>query len=150
MVSSKLRGMLILFLIFGSLLSPVCTLTPEAQGKTTESSTEATIENKTHKAEGVEGIATYYAKRYNGKRTRSGQRYNPKGLTVAHPSLPLGSKVKVVNLSNNKEVVVTVNDRCRKRKQPFIDLSRAAANKLGFIGKGTARVRIIPLDKKSS
>ncbi|NJD91896.1 MAG: septal ring lytic transglycosylase RlpA family lipoprotein, partial [Geobacter sp.] len=56
-----------------------------------------------------------------------------------------GSRVKVINLANDKEVVVTINDRCRQRKTPFIDLSRAAAKELGFLGKGTARVRIIPL-----
>ncbi|NVO00180.1 MAG: septal ring lytic transglycosylase RlpA family lipoprotein, partial [Geobacteraceae bacterium] len=59
-------------------------------------------------AEGVEGIAAFYAKRYNNRRTTSGQRYNPAKLTAAHPTLPLGSKVKVINLANDKEVIVTV------------------------------------------
>jgi rare lipoprotein A len=101
-------------------------------------------------AEGMEGMATYYAKRYNGRRTNSGARYDPEKLTAASPNLPLGTRVRVVNLANNEEVVVTVNDRCRQRKLPFIDLSRAAAKKLGFLGRGTARVRIIPLDDETS
>ena len=146
----NLRGKLILLLIFVQLLSPVHTLPLQAQEKAAERSTEATIEKKADKPAGVLGVATYYAQKYHGKKTRSGHRYNPQGLTAAHPTLPLGSKVKVVNLSNHKAVVVTVNDRCRKRRNPFIDLSRAAAKQLGFLGKGHTRVRIIPLAEESS
>jgi rare lipoprotein A len=93
--------------------------------------------------EGVVGKAVYYAKRYNGRRTSSGEIYDPRKLTAAHPTLPHGTRVKVLNLANNRSVVVTVNDRCRKRSFEFIDLSRAAARELGFLGKGTAMVRII-------
>jgi rare lipoprotein A len=100
--------------------------------------------------EGLVGIASYYAKRYNGRKTNSGARYHPEKLTAASADLPLGTRVKVVNLATDQEVVVTVNDRCRKKKVPFIDLSRAAARKLGFLGKGIARVRIIPLDDEES
>ncbi len=96
-------------------------------------------------AAGVKGLATYYAKRYNGRRTQSGERYRPAKLTAAHPSLPFGTRVKVVNLENEKEVVVRINDRCRKRKVPIIDLSSAAAKELGFLGKGIAKVRIISM-----
>ena len=107
----------------------------------------ASADSATAEPEGVEGFAAYYAKRYNGRRTNSGQRHDPNKLTAAHPTLPHGTKVKVINLANDKEVVVTVNDRCRQRKQPFIDLSRAAAKVLGFLGQGKARVRIIPLEE---
>ena len=99
---------------------------------------------------GMEGLATYYAKRYKGKKTKSGERYRPEKLTAAHPSLPLGTKVKVVNLDNKNEVVVKINDRCRKREVHNIDLSMAAAKKLGFLGKGMARVLIAPLNEESS
>jgi rare lipoprotein A len=94
----------------------------------------------------TEGVASYYAKRYNGRKTCSGARYNPEKLTAAHPGLPFGSRVKVINLANDREVTVTVNDRCRERSFPFIDLSREAAKKLGFLGKGTAKVKIVLLD----
>jgi len=100
--------------------------------------------------EGVKGVASYYAKRYDGRQTCSGARYNPEKLTAAHPDLPFGTRVKVINLANDREVIVTINDRCRDRSFPFIDLSRAAAKKLGFLGKGTARVRIMPLDDEDS
>jgi len=96
------------------------------------------------------GTAFYYAKRYNGRKTNSGARYNPDKLTAAHPDLPHGTRVKVINLANKKEVVVTINDRCRRRKTPIIDLSRAAAGKLGFLGKGAAKVLIVPLAKEST
>jgi len=96
---------------------------------------------------GVVGIARRYAKRYNGRRTSSGAIYNPQKLTAAHPTLPLGTRVKVVNLANNRSVIVTVNDRCRKHATPFIDLSRRAAHQLNFLHKSKANVRIIPLEK---
>jgi rare lipoprotein A len=95
--------------------------------------------------EGKKGVATYYARRFNGRLTTSGVPYDPNKLTAAHQSLPFGTQVKVVNLANGREVTVTVNDRCRKRSFPFIDLSRAAAERLGFFGKGTAKVKIIPM-----
>ena len=70
-----------------------------------------------------------------------------KKLTAAHPTLPLGTRVKVVNLANDRSVIVTINDRFRKRKYDVIDLSRAAASELGFIRRGTAKVRISPVDE---
>ena len=93
----------------------------------------------------MQGIASYYAKRFKGRPTTSGVPYDLNTLNAAHQSLPFGTKVKVVNLANGREVTVTVNDRCRKRTFPFIDLSRAAAERLGFVGKGITKVRIIPM-----
>jgi rare lipoprotein A len=84
--------------------------------------------------------------RYHNRRTRSGQPYDRLKRSAAHPTLPLGTRVKVVNLGNDKSVVVTVNDRCRRHRFEFIDLSEAAARELGFFGKGMARVRIVPLE----
>jgi rare lipoprotein A len=148
MASLHQQGLLIAFLLAGQLLSPVQTLPVQAEESRTVSTT-ATDESSTS-ASGEEGIASYYAKRYNNRRTNSGQLYKPDKLTAAHPTLPHGTRVKVVNLKNKKEVIVTVNDRCRPKSGPFIDLSRAAAKQLGFLGKGTARVQIIPLDKGRS
>jgi rare lipoprotein A len=111
-------------------------------------SPETSVEKTPEKDAETRGIASYYAKRYNGRKTNSGQRYDPVKLTAAHPDLPHGTKVHVRNLDNGREVVVTVNDRCRKRKFPFIDLSREAARRLGFLGKGITRVVITPFGKK--
>ena len=91
------------------------------------------------------GIASYYAKKFHGRRTTSGERYHPEKMTAAHQSLPLGTRVRVRNLANDKEVTVVVNDRCRKKSIPFIDLSRAAARELGFLGAGITKVAIMPL-----
>lgn len=92
-----------------------------------------------------EGFASYYAKRFEGRKTSSGQRYHPEKMTGAHQSLPLGTIVRVVNPATTQEVHVTINDRCAPKSFPFIDLSRAAAKKIGLWGKGKIRVVIIPL-----
>ena len=92
-----------------------------------------------------EGFASYYAKRFEGRKTTSGHRYHPEKMTGAHQSLPFGTVVRVVNPATNQEVHVTINDRCAKKNYPFIDLSRAAAKKIGLWGKGKIRVVIIPV-----
>ena len=150
MASLNLRGLLAGCCILAQLLSPVQTLSLHAEELSAGSTTQEAAVQEVAEKGGVEGIASYYAKRYNGRRTNSGSRYDPNKLTAAHPTLPHGTRVRVINLANDKEVIVTVNDRCRPRKQPFIDLSRAAAQQLGFLGKGTARVRIIPIDEEST
>lgn len=90
------------------------------------------------------GVATYYAARFVGRRTSSGQRYDPDRLTAAHADLPLGSLVTVENRANGKRVTVLVNDRCRKRSFQLIDLSRSAARQIDLWGKGAVKVRILP------
>ncbi len=156
MASIQLRIRLALFVALCQLLSPLHTLPLQAQEESVQNSQE-TLQKSKEKTDrsdetvaGEEGLASYYAKRYNGRKTHSGARYKPEGLTAASPYLPMGCRVKVINMANGEEVLVTVNDRCRKRKAPFIDLSRAAARKLGFLGKGTARVRIIPQEEDES
>lgn len=118
--------------------APVKEKTSESEQKKMSSAEEAA---------GIVGVARYYAKRYKGRRTSSGAIYDPRKLTAAHPSIPLGTRVKVINLANNLSVIVIVNDRCRKYKMPYIDLSRMAASQLGFLGRYKAKVRIIPLKK---
>jgi rare lipoprotein A len=93
----------------------------------------------------MEGFASYYAKRFEGRRTTSGHRYHPDKMTAAHESLPLGTVVRVVNPATHQEVHVTITDRCARKAFHFIDLSRAAAKKIGLWGKGRIKVVIIPL-----
>jgi rare lipoprotein A len=95
--------------------------------------------------EPMEGVASYYAKRFEGRKTSSGHRYHPDKLTAAHYTLPLGTVVRVVNPATKQEVHVTINDRCARKSFHFIDLSRAAAKKIGLWRKGTIKVVIIPL-----
>lgn len=88
------------------------------------------------------GFATYYARKFEGRRTTSGHRYRASKMTAAHLSLPFGTMVKVTNLSNGKTVHVKVNDRGPHSKKYIIDLSAGAAKKLGFYSKGHSKVEI--------
>lgn len=88
------------------------------------------------------GVASYYGPEFAFRRTASGEMFDPREMTAAHRTLPFGTKIRVTNLENGKRVVVRVNDRGPYRKSRVIDVSHAAARKLGFAGQGTARVRI--------
>jgi len=147
MASLNLRGGLIICCMMVQLLSPIHTLALQTEDSGTASTPSAPVATEATETRGVEGFASYYANRYNNRRTNSGQRYDPAKLTAAHPTLPHGTRVRVINLANDKEVTVTINDRCRNRSKPFIDLSRAAAKQLGFLGKGKTRVRILALNE---
>jgi rare lipoprotein A (peptidoglycan hydrolase) len=92
--------------------------------------------------EGDSGIASFYADEFHGRRTSSGELYNMNDLTCAHRWLPFGAMLKVVNVSNGNEVTVRVNDRGPFKHGRVIDLSKKAAQELGFVSKGTAFVRI--------
>ncbi len=90
-----------------------------------------------------QGLATWYGgKRWHGRRTASGERFDRHALTAAHPSLPLGSWVRVVNQDNGRQVQVRINDRGPHGKRFIIDLSEAAAEQLGFRRQGRAQVTL--------
>jgi rare lipoprotein A len=89
-----------------------------------------------------EGVASWYGPKFHGRRTASGEIYNMYDLTAAHKILPMHTKVKVTNLENGRSLIVRINDRGPFVKNRIIDLSYAAAKKLGMVGPGTARVRI--------
>ncbi|MGV0961772.1 MAG: septal ring lytic transglycosylase RlpA family protein [Limnohabitans sp.] len=90
-----------------------------------------------------EGLATWYGgKRWHGRRTASGERFDRHGLTAAHLNLPLGSTVRVVNQHNGREVLVRINDRGPFAKNFIIDLSEAAAERLGMRHAGRAPVSL--------
>ena len=86
--------------------------------------------------------ASYYAEDFHGKKTSNGERFNMNALTCAHKSLPFNTILKVTNLGNGKTVEVRVNDRGPFVATREIDLSKAAAVKLGMIGTGTAKVKL--------
>lgn len=88
------------------------------------------------------GLATWYGPGFGHQRTASGERFDPGALTAAHRTLPFGTRVRVTNLENGRHVVVRINDRGPWRKDRVLDLSRAAARKLGFLDDGVARVRL--------
>ena len=88
------------------------------------------------------GTASWYGKLFHGKETASGNNYDMYDYTAAHRSLPLGSKVRVINLQNGKDIVVKINDRGPYIKNRIIDLSYSAAKSLGIINGGLQDVRI--------
>ena len=89
-----------------------------------------------------EGIASYYAHDFNGKKTANGENYDMHGMTAAHRSFPFGTKVRVTNLENNKSVIVRVNDRGPFKLERIMDLSLGAAQALDMTKSGTAKVRL--------
>lgn len=93
------------------------------------------------------GIASYYGGNFHGKRTASGEMFNKNAMTAAHRSLKFGTKLKVTNLRNGRTVLVTVNDRGPHVQGRIIDLSQAAAKKIGLAHAGTVRVKLEVLKK---
>lgn len=90
----------------------------------------------------MRGVASWYGKRYHGQKTSSGEVYDMYGLTAAHTILPLPSYARVTNISNGKSVMVRVNDRGPFHQDRLIDLSYAAAHRLGLIGQGSGMVEV--------
>jgi rare lipoprotein A len=88
------------------------------------------------------GLASWYGPKFHGKLTASGEVFNQEHFTAAHPTLPWGSRVKVINLDNGKSVAVRINDRGPFKRGRIIDVSRAAARALGMVGRGITTVRI--------
>jgi len=88
------------------------------------------------------GMASYYGRKFHGRRTASGERFDMTAMTAAHPSLPFGTRVRVTNLTNGRAVVLRINDRGPFKRGRIIDVSRAAAKELAMIGPGTAKVRV--------
>lgn len=92
------------------------------------------------------GVASFYASKFNGRKTCSGQKFSNDSLTAAHKSLKLGTYVQVRNLKNDSIVVVRINDRLPKSSKRSIDLSQRAAKQLNFMRAGLAKVEITVLD----
>lgn len=93
-----------------------------------------------------QGIASWYGQKFHGRKTSSGEIYNMYAMTAAHKSLPLPTYVRVTNLDNRRSVIVKVNDRGPFHEQRLIDLSYAAASKLGIAENGTGRVEVLALE----
>lgn len=116
---------------------PLCMLAQERKSKPKSSA----------RSKAQYGTASYYSDKFNGRKTANGEIYNSKKMTAAHNKLPLGTWIKVTNLSNKKSVVVKVNDRLHPKNKRLVDLSRAAAQKLGYVGKGLTKVKVEVLGK---
>ena len=94
------------------------------------------------------GTASFYADKFEGKKTANGDIFTQSKMTAAHNTLPLGTWIRVTNLHNKKTVVVRVNDRLHHLNPRLVDLSKTAAKKLGYTGNGLTRVKVEVLGKK--
>jgi len=94
------------------------------------------------------GLASWYGADFHGRKTANGQTYDMYGVSAAHKTLPLGSRVRVTNLENNRSVVLTINDRGPFVNERILDLSYGAARKLGTVQTGVAKVRVTSLTAK--
>lgn len=92
------------------------------------------------------GVASYYGRRFHGRLTANGERFNMRAMTAAHKTLPFGSRVKVTNPSNGRSVTVRINDRGPFIPGRVLDLSRGAAERIGMIRSGHARVQMVLLN----
>ncbi len=90
-----------------------------------------------------EGVASWYGPTFHGRKTADGETYDMYAMTAAHKTLPLGTRVEVTNLDNHRQVQVRINDRGPFVRGRIIDLSYAAAKKLGIVGPGTAPVELV-------
>jgi rare lipoprotein A len=98
--------------------------------------------NSTRKTIIKYGTASFYAKKFNGRKTANGDIYNSKKYTAACNVLPLNTWIKVTNLKNKKWVIVIINDRLHAKSKRLVDLSGNAAQKLRYIGRGLTRVKV--------
>ena len=123
-----------------------------AQVGTAERDKPDAIEKKENKKKSkvLYGTASYYADKFNGRQTANGEIYDGKKMTAACNVLPLGTWIRVTNLYNNRSVVVKTNDRLHIRMKRIVDMSRSAAQKLGYIGRGLTKVKVEVLEKKWS
>lgn len=95
---------------------------------------------------GMTGQASWYGQAHHGKKTASGEPYDRTQLTAAHRTLPLGTRVRVTNVENDRSVVVRINDRGPFKPGRIIDLSQAAARAIGALGDGVVTVRLEVLE----
>jgi rare lipoprotein A len=103
---------------------------------------QATTETGDKKSIVKYGTASFYAKKFNGRQTASGEIYNSTKYTAACNVLPLHTWIKVTNLANKKTVIVITNDRLYAKNKRLVDLSKIAAQQLGYTGRGLTRVKV--------
>ena len=93
------------------------------------------------------GVASYYAKKFNGRKMTNGEIYRQGKFTAACNVLPLNTWIKVTNLRNHKSVIVKIKDRMNPKNKRLVDLSYAAAKKLGYLSSGLTRVKVEVIHK---
>ena len=117
--------------------------------KTTKKSAATKLRPKIKAAKKVEyGTASFYNNMFVGRKTANGEIFSQKKLTAAHNNVPLGTYLKITSLKSKRSVIVRVTDRLHKHNKRIVDLSRAAAVRLGTVGKGLVKVKVEILGKR--
>ena len=146
---NKIKHLILMMLVaamMASCSSSKPTSNTSSKGKsvarTTTTTTKGSSSSGTKVGAVSKGQASYYADKFHGKATASGEKYDKKKLTAAHRTLPFGTVVRVTNKKNNKSVDVRINDRGPFSSGRIIDLSRAAAEKIAMVNDGVANVEV--------
>ena len=141
------KSFILLLLVFSAYL-----LKAQQKSGTTTSSSQHSKSKKGKRAVSKEkihyGTASFYANKFEGRQTATGEIFSQKKLSAASNILPLNQWVRVTNTRNNISVVLRINDRMHKNNKRLIDLSKSAARKLKYTGYGLARVKVELLGKK--
>ena len=158
-IFNRVPGVLLLLLCLSLLLFTACSTkraapTPPPGKPGVKTSKPYTVFGKTYyplasnQGYEEEGVASWYGPKFHGRRTSNGEVYDMEAMTAAHKTLPLNTWVQVTNLKTGQTAKVRVNDRGPFVDGRIIDLSKAAARRLGVIGPGTARVKVVALGFK--
>lgn len=140
------KFLLFIFLLMSGLSVRASAIIDTTGGTQEKTKTKAPRNKNTGKIQ--YGTASYYHSKFEGRKTSSGQLYDGTKYTAAHNGLPLNTWIKVTNLRNKRSVIVKVNDRLHHKNDRIVDLSRVAAQDLGYMGRGLTRVKVEVLGKK--
>ena len=143
-MTRNIQAFLLSKILFPVLLLSLFGLPAQAQKDTTK--TAGAGFKKSRKI--LYGQASFYANKFHGRKTASGEIFSQEKLTAACNVLPLGTRIRVTNLKNGKTVDVKTNDRLHPKTRRLIDLTKAAAKKLGFISRGLTRVKVEVINEK--
>ena len=128
------------FLFFMTLLLSCKGYAQLVLGMEKTDSTQATV--KTSSSKVLYGTASYYAKKFHGQKTASGETHRDEIYTAACNVFPLHCRIRVTNLKNNRSIIVKINDRMHAKNKRLIDLSQSAAKQLGYISRGVTKVKV--------
>ncbi|MEO6638787.1 MAG: septal ring lytic transglycosylase RlpA family protein [Ginsengibacter sp.] len=132
-----MKNLLLVFTVFAILQTAAV-----AQKKTTHKHSVKTPKTSKKKIIIKYGTASYYAKKFDGRRTANGEIYRAAKYSAACNVLPLNTWVKITNLRNQRSVIVKINDRLHAKNKRLIDLSRVAAREMGYLSRGLTRVKL--------
>ena len=128
-------------LIMGCAVAGLIALSPKSEARSSAVIGLSPL-TVTPKGEYQTGVASWYGQEFQGNTTASGETFDLNGFTAAHLTLPFGTTIRVTNLKNNKNILLRINDRGPHIAQRLIDVSWAAAKRLGFVQSGTTEVRV--------